>query len=256
MADRRGERERLRRERLAAERSAGSGDRARLMLGYLVAGILGLSVLVGLVLVIASGGGGDGGGGGCSEAHVSPDVGSFNSLEPDCREGTAPPPLQQGDLELAAKQAGCEVRLNLREEGNSHVPNTTPVAYSTNPPTSGNHNPTPVADGAYLTPLRPATDEGLNVRNFVHSLEHGRIEIQYSSDLPEADQLALKGVFDEDPGGVLLFPDDEMPYEVAVTAWTKLVGCPRYNERVLDVVRDFRDIYRGQGPEAIPIVVG
>jgi hypothetical protein len=55
---------------------------------------------------------------------------------------------------------------------------------------------------------------------------------------------------------MLLFSDDQMPYEVAVTAWTKLAGCPRYNERVLDVIRDFRDIYRGQGPEPIPITGG
>ena len=46
---------------------------------------------------------------------------------------------------------------------------------------------------------------------FVHSLEHGRIEIQYSPDLPEDDQLALKGVFDQQPDGMLLFPNDEMP---------------------------------------------
>jgi hypothetical protein len=82
-------------------------------------------------------------------------------------------------------------------------------------------------------------------------LEHGRVEIQYSTDLSEADQLALKGVFDEDPGGLLLFPNDLMPYQVAATAWTNLLGCPAYNEAVLDAIRDFRDIYRGQGPEDV-----
>ena len=66
---------------------------------------------------------------------------------------------------------------------------------------------------------------------FVHSLEHGRIEIQYSPDLSEADQLALKGVFDESPDGMLLFPNSEMPYDVAVTAWTQLLGCPKYDGR-------------------------
>jgi hypothetical protein len=251
VADRREERERLRRQRLAAERSGG-GDRARLILGYVVAGILGLSVLVGLVLVLASGGGGDGAEGTCSEAHIAPDFGSFQGLEPDCREGTPPPALQLGDLEQAAEEAGCTLRLNLPDEGNNHIPNTTPVHYRTDPPTSGNHNPLPTADGAYRTPLRPPTAEGMNIRNFTHSLEHGRIEIQYSSDLPQADQLALKGVFDDDPAGMLLFPNDDMPYEVAATAWRQLLGCPRYNERVLDAIRDFRDIYRGQGPEPIP----
>ena len=41
----------------------------------------------------------------------------------------------------------------------------------------------------------------------VHSMEHGRIEIQYSPDLPEEEQLALKGVFDQRPDGVLLVPE-------------------------------------------------
>ena len=40
-----------------------------------------------------------------------------------------------------------------------------------------------------------------------------------------------------------------MPYDVAVTAWTNMAACPHYNETVLDVIRNFRDTYRGNGPE-------
>ena len=91
---------------------------------------------------------------------------------------------------------------------------------------------------------------------FVHSLEHGRIEIQYSPDLPEQDQLALKGVFDEAPDGVLFFPNDEMPYEVAVTAWTQMMTCDKYEgAATLDAIRDFRDTYIGLGPEPLPLSV-
>jgi hypothetical protein len=47
-----------------------------------------------------------------------------------------------------------------------------------------------------------------------------------------------------------------MPYDVAVTAWTNIAACPTYNEGVLDVIRNFRDTYRGNGPEqGIPIVL-
>jgi hypothetical protein len=103
------------------------------------------------------------------------------------------------------------------------------------------------ADGAYLQMPNPLF--------FVHSLEHGRIEIQYAPDLPAKDQLALKGVFDESPSGMLLFPNKDMPYEVATTAWTQLMGCKKYEgAKTLDAIRDFRDAYRGRGPEtAIPI---
>ena len=260
MSSRKEERERLRAERMAAQTAAGSTERRRLILGYIVAGVLTVAVLGGLVAVIA--GGGDGGGNsfeGCDEAQIEPNSGgSFNSLEPDCREGTPPPELAQGDLALAAEAAGCTLREDLEEEGATHVPNSTEVNYKTNPPASGNHNPTWVADGAYLTPLRvdaAAAGNELNIRNFVHALEHGRVEVQYSSDLPEADQLAIKGVFDEDPNGMILFPNDAMPFEVAVSAWTQLLTCPTYTPEVLDAIRDFRDIHRGRAPENVPINV-
>ena len=49
-------------------------------------------------------------------------------------------------------------------------------------------------------------------------MEHGRVEIHYDPSLPEDEQLALKGVFDEDPDGMLLFPDPTTcPTHVAVT---------------------------------------
>jgi hypothetical protein len=166
-------------------------------------------------------------------------------------------PTQFGDLAVSAEKAGCQLKENLPDEGNTHVPNSTPVHYGTVPPTSGNHNPVPISDGAYTTPVTSDTSQQTNIRNEVHAMEHGRIEIHYKPDLPEEQQLALKGVFDADPGGLLLFPDPDMPYAVAVTAWTNEVVCPNYNPVVLDVIRNFRDKYRGNGPEQqIPINLG
>jgi len=254
MASRKEEKERLRAQRLAAERASQSGGRRRLYAGYAVAGILTVAVIAGLVAVIASGGGGDGGVSECSEAHIKNSGGTFRGLEPDCRTGSPPPALQFADLKISAEKAGCQVKLDLSDEGNTHVPNSTPVHYGTVPPTSGNHNPVPIDDGAYKTPITSDTGNSTNIRNEVHAMEHGRIEIHYKPSLPEDQQLALKGVFDADPDGMLLYPDPDMPYDVAVTAWTNEVVCPHYNETVLDVIRNFRDTYRGNGPEqAIPI---
>lgn len=241
------ERDRRRAERLAAEQAASSAQRRRLMLGYAAAGILTLAVVVGLVLVLA---------GGDDEAptkdlpenaHIQVQSGFLHDQTPDDREGTPPPALQQGDLEEAAKTAGCELQLDLEEEGNQHVTKESDIPeYKTNPPTSGDHNPEQLADGAYST-SPPAW-------YFVHSLEHGRIEIQYSPDLSEEDQLALKGVFDESPAGMLFFPNPDLDGEVAVTAWTKLMTCDTYEgDATLDAIRDFRDTYRGRGPENVPI---
>jgi hypothetical protein len=249
MATRKEEKERLRTQRLEAERREATAARKRLLLGYGAAGVLTAAVLAGIVVVIASGGGGS------SEdtpaaAHIDLATGSINGVKADAREGTTPPPVGNLDLENAAAAANCDLRLDLPDEGNSHLePGASPPKYGTNPPTSGNHVTTPFqeADGAYRQ-----TPELIEI---VHSLEHGRIEVQYSPDLPEENQLALKGVFDESPSGMLLFPNPRMPYEVAATAWTQLMGCKTYEgAKTLDAIRDFRDQYRGRGPEAqVPI---
>ncbi len=257
MSSRKQEQEQRRAERVAAEQQADAAARRRLMAGYIVAGALGLAVVVGLAAVLLGLGststGGSGGDPGCDEAHIQNLSGSTNDYEPDCREGTAPATIATGDLEPAAAEANCELQLDLPDEGNTHIgsdPSKAPD-YKTNPATSGDHIDPGLhqADGAYLETVEPSFA--------IHSLEHGRITIQYSSDLSEEDQLAIKGVFDESPAGVVLFPYDDMPYEVAATAWTQLVGCESYEgAATLDVLRDFRDIYRGQGPEDVPLATG
>jgi hypothetical protein len=245
MPTRREDRERRRAERLAAERAQASAERRRLIIGYIVAGVLGAAVLAGIVIAVAGSGGGNGPDPDDipDAAHVQIQSGTIDDVPLWDQEGTPPPELQQGDLETAAKEANCDLQLDLPDEGNTHVRDDT-VNYKTNPPTSGNHNPNPQADGAYTEMPDPV--------HFVHSLEHGRIEIQYSPDLPEDEVLELKGVFDESSDGVLFFPNPDMPYEVAVTAWRQLMGCKKYEGRAtLDAIRDFRDIYLGNGPEQI-----
>jgi hypothetical protein len=248
MASRKEEKERLRQARLEAERREASEAQRRLMLGYLVAGLLAAAVLAGLVIVLLGSDGGGSEDAGPEQAHIVPETGTPpEGVEADGREGTTPPAIQQADLEEAAKLADCELRLNLPDEGNSHLkPNEDPPDYQTNPATSGDHivPPLQASDGAYSEPV-PAV-------NSVHSLEHGRVIIQYDPELPEDQQLMLKGVFDESPAGMLMYPNPEMPYAVAVTAWTQLAGCKKFSDGVIDVVRDFRDTYRGQGPEPVP----
>ena len=258
MSSRREDKERLRAERLAAQSREQSQARRRLIAGYFVAGLLGAAVLAGLVIVLTSSGGGDGDGGDTpANANIQHQSGTFANLDPDGREGTPPPEIQFGDLEQSAKEAGCELKLDLPDEGNGHVEDSTPVQYKTVPPTSGDHNAEPIADGAYTTTLGNNTSSSPNIRNAVHSMEHGRIEIQYKPSLPEDQQLALKGIFDEDPAGMLMFPNPDTPDDVAVTAWTNEAVCPSYNPVVLDVIRNFRDTFRGNGPEQqVPINLG
>jgi Protein of unknown function (DUF3105) len=226
------ERERRRQERIEGEGEAISSNRNRLILGYAIAATAVLAIAV-VVFVLASGG--DSAPEGDAHINLNASIGSTNGVEPDNRAGTVAPAAKVTGLVAAAKQAGCVLRLKLKDEGHDHIPvGSPPPGYKTNPPTSGDHVDPPYqqADGAYTE--MPAEID------FVHSLEHGRLEIQYSPDLPEAGQLALKGLYDTMYGATLLFPNEKMPYEVAATTWTNLLGCPTYKGAItLDAIRAF-----------------
>jgi hypothetical protein len=249
MASRKEEKERLRVEREAAEAAEARAQRKRLILGYIVAGLISLAVVGGIIFAIVGGGdeGGDGRTGDNSD-NVNYEFGGVlpDGVEVDTREGAEPPEVAEEDLQTAADAAGCELQTELEDEGNTHIaPNADTPKYGTSPPTSGDHSPEPLADGAFST-----TPPFINS---VHTLEHGRIAIQYSPDLSEDEQLALKGLFDADRPGILLFPNPDMPYAVAATAWTQLLGCDAFEgDATLDAIRDFIGTYRGRGPEAIP----
>lgn len=232
MANRREEeRARLRQVREQRESKRAKEGRRRLLLAYAGAGIVGLAVLAGIGVVVA----GSVGESDSGRAHIEQASGSSNGLAPDDRAGTVPAPVKVKNLKQAAKRAECDLRLNLKDEGRTHIGTGAPTPdYGTNPPTSGNHVVPPYqqADGAYA--------EMPGEINMVHSLEHGRMEIQYSPDLPEEDQLELKGLYDTMYGGTLLFPNENMDYAVAATTWTNLLGCDEYKGAVtLDAIRAF-----------------
>lgn len=206
MSDRR--EERLRRD---AERDA--AERRKRLIGYLVAA--GLVAATGVIVVLAL----------TSETHPP---------KPSKREVRT--------LTQAAAAAKCRVQ-TFRSEGQEHTEKK--VAYKTNPPTSGPHNPIPAEDGEY--------DQAPAPEAWVHSLEHGRIVIQYRPTVSAAVREKLGALFDEDRAHMLLMPNTTgMPYEVAAVAWTHSIGCPSYDDRVDAALRLFRDTYRDKAPEQVP----
>lgn len=250
MANRREEeRERLRQARQEREAEQAKSGRRRLTIGYAVAAAIGLAVAVVVVVVVASSGSGGGG-----SAHIESSSGSTNGVKPDERSGPKPPPVKVANLRQAAKQADCQLRLHLKDTGHWHIGPTAPTPhYSTNPPTSGPHVEPPYqqADGAYLEMPKEI--------DFLHSLEHGRMEIQYMPSLPEKEQLELKGLYDTMYGATLLFPNENMHYAVAATTWTNLLGCGQYRGAItLDAIRDFGKVtwgrYGGENAEAFGVL--
>jgi len=254
MASRKDDKDRLRAERLAAEQVEASQQRRRAILGYAGAGILVAIILVGVVVAITNSGGGGSigtGTGSCSNpnAHLDLSVGAQNGVECATRVGTTPPVLKQANLNKAAAAAGCTLTLNLPDYGHQHVAFGTKENYKGEPPTSGDHvaPPNMQADGAFAVEPDPLA--------FVHSLEHGRVEFEYAPDLPAADQLAIKGVFDQSPSGVLMFPNNQLTDQVGAASWRNRMNCPKYEgAKTLDALADFRTQLRGAtGREFFPI---
>ena len=53
-----------------------------------------------------------------------------------------------------------------------------------------------------------------------------------------------------------MFPNPDMPYDVAATAWTtdapQSITCAEWNDQVFDAIRTFRARYIDKGPETVP----
>jgi Protein of unknown function (DUF3105) len=228
MASRREEKEQRRRERLARERAQLEEKRKRRLYSIVAGGVLVAGAIVAIVVAVAAGGGG---GGGSNSAF---------GFSTKAQNTASPPPQKISDLNQAAKTAGCKLE-NPPIEGRTHV--TGKVKYHTNPPTSGNHYPIPQNDGVY-TKMPP-------LNHVVHTLEHGRVEIQYAPTLAPKRIAQLGGLFNESTAYMLLFPNSLMPYQVAVTAWGHLAGCKKVNDATFDVIRAFKQRYLGQAPEPL-----
>jgi hypothetical protein len=236
VSSRQEEKERRRREREEREaeerRKASSKRRLQLVAGA----VLGVAAIAAVVAAIAASGGND------------------NKTKSGDQLATAAIPARKiTNFDEAVKASGCTFK-TFPSEGRQHLPSDTAVnnSYKTNPPTSGNHRPTPAEDGVYAPGDTPDKE------NFVHTLEHGRIEIQYAPGTSKHVQDQLNALFNEKNKGVegyheLLFQNNtKMPYAVAATAWTHLLGCKTMNNQVFDAIRAFRDRFTDKGPELIP----
>lgn len=217
------------------EKSAGSGSgesaakrRGRLLAAYALVALVAL-IVIAAIFVLSSGSDSAAPG----NPHINLESGITNGVAPDSRAGIEPPELEDQSLQKAARAADCELRLRLPDEGHDHIPTSTPEPqYGTNPPTSGAHVGEQQADGAYRETPPPAS--------VVHSLEHGRLTIQYRPDLPEQAQLELIGLFGTMHGGTLLFPNPDMPHMVAATTWTNLLSCRSHQRaKTLEAIEAF-----------------
>jgi hypothetical protein len=232
MSSRQEEKERRKRERQEAEQAAQAGTarrkRMQMVFGGLVA-VVAVAAVAALLLGGVFGGGND---------------------EVSVAKGDAAIPAQkESDLKKAAAAAGCKL-VDPPNEGAGHQEKTFKASdYKSNPPTSGTHFPTWYDDGVYGPGDTP------ELGRLVHTLEHGRIDVQYKPGTDAKTVAQLETLVNQSDGGyhMLLFQNEtKMPFAVAASAWDHYVGCPTMNPQVFDAIRAFRVEHIDKGPEIVP----
>jgi hypothetical protein len=233
MSSRQEEKERRKRERQEREaaQQASSARRKRMQLVF-GGGLAVVAVIAVVVVVVFVVGGGD-----------DPDA--------EVPAGSAAIPAQQiSDIKEAAKAAGCTLKEDLANEGSGHEEKEFKASdYKQNPPTSGNHFPQWAQDGVYNAGDTP------DLGQLVHTLEHGRIDVQYKPGTPATTIAQLETFMKENEDGyhMLLFQNStNMPFAVAATAWDQQLGCKTMNNKVFDALRTFREAHIDKGPEVVP----
>jgi hypothetical protein len=137
--------------------------------------------------------------------------------------------------------APCANLRTMEDEGRGHLsPGDSIPAYKSVPPTSGTHNPVWYPAGVY--------DNNADVTQLLHSLEHGYV-ILYYNGVSQDELNQLINIQRSDSFKVIVAPYPNMPYRVALAAWTKLQTCDGVNEQA---IRSFTAQFRNQGPEQSP----
>jgi hypothetical protein len=178
--------------------------------------------------------------------------------------GSSAPPRRPAAVVNALSAAGCTLRevnpLPPKDGKNYHndVPTlTTKVKWSTFPPSGGGHYPLWAVWGFYREPVNP--------RLVVHNLEHGAVVIWWGEKVPKSTVDQLNRFYSESPDGMFGTPIAGLGNKIVLTAWTgqpsryyqngdyglgQLATCSHFDQKAF---AEFRDAFRGKGPEGIPL---
>jgi hypothetical protein len=234
MSSRQEEKERRRRERQEREAAEKAKAARRKRLQMVFGGILGLGVVAALIIVL-----------------VVVVLGGDDSPSDEVPAAAAAIPAQkEGDPKKAAELAKCTYEPKVPNEGAGHEEKDFQASdYQKNPPTSGNHFPEWYDDGIYGSGDTP------ELGKLVHTLEHGRINIQYKPGTPATTIAQLETLYNEMDGGhhLLLYENTTgMSAAIAATAWDASLTCATMNPQVFDAIRAFRAEHIDKGPEIVP----
>jgi hypothetical protein len=137
---------------------------------------------------------------------------------------------------------------------------TAKFPWNTTPPSNGQHYPQWAVWGFYTQPVNP--------RMVVHNEEHGGVITWWGSKVPSSTVAKLLAFYQEQPDGSFGTPYPSLGNKIAITAWTgdtshyqqngyygqgHIAICPNYTAATKKAFEDFRTLYRGHGPEGIPL---
>lgn len=233
MASRQEEKEARKRERLEQEAKEKRVAQRRKRLQYVLGGVLAAGIVAAVVVgVLASTGE--------SETEAGP------------KQASAPaaslPDVEITDEQDAVKAAGCKETTPENEGAGHEEREFTAADYGANPPTSGTHFPQWAQDGIYEPGSTPPLGQ------LVHTLEHGRVNIQYRAGAGAKLIRQLEAFVGENEGYHLLLYENASGMEAAVaaSAWDNLLTCAQTGPKLWDALRTFRDAHLDRAPERVP----
>jgi hypothetical protein len=146
----------------------------------------------------------------------------------DPTDRTDLPPVQAKDLVSASRVAGC--RLRTADTGGA----ADPIAGATS-------QEAPAGPGVYERPP--------SIGRLVAALREGAVVVRYRPGLDEEVVERLEELQAAVPQGTIVTPDaTRMRPEVAISAYRRVLDCPRVTLRALDAIRLFRGRFPGSGP--------
>jgi hypothetical protein len=138
------------------------------------------------------------------------------------------PPIRETQLVDAARHAGCELRRARARE-------------RTDPTVDGPAAAQAANAGFY--------DDAPDTPTLVAALRRGVVVIHFRPELDDERVDELREVQEAAPNGTIVTPNPTMAFEVAATAYRRLLGCPRATDASMEAALLFRGRFLGSGPE-------
>jgi hypothetical protein len=175
-------------------------------------------------------------------------IGGYLLLRDDDEPDPGPEPtdaLPTSDLPTVGPSEGCAPVEHPEDLGTAHLAEgEEPPEYSSDPPASGPHDPSPTEAGVFYDSEQPNPQ-------LIHAMEHGAV-IFWTNGLSEAEDTefrdAVNEVFSQGYRSLIGVPYPALEGKVAMTAWGTLQVCDQVDPAAIE---EFVAAFYGSGGEGI-----